>query len=144
MDATEPDEQQPHGKGGIPIINEVSAGYPSDFTDLDYPPSVADEYVQCPDIHDPQAFAARVVGDSMEPDYRQGDIVVFAPNTPAENGQNCFVRLDSGETTFKRVYQDTATTLRLQPLNDKHTTHIVPRTEVTGLWPVVSHINVAT
>ena len=94
MTSTEPDDQQPRGKDDIPIINQVPAGYPKDFTDLDYPPSVADEYVRCPDTNDPQAFAARVVGDSMEPDYRQGDIVLFAPNTPAENGQDCFVRLN--------------------------------------------------
>ena len=136
----EPNGQQPRGKGDIPIINKVPAGYPKGFTDLDYPPSVADEYVRCPDIHDPQAFAARVVGDSMEPAYREGDIVVFAPNTPAESGQDCFVRLDTGETTFKRVYQDDPATLRLQPLNEKYPAHIVPRREVTGLWPAVVRI----
>ena len=94
MNSTDSNRQQPRGKADIPIINKVPAGYPTDFTDLDYPPSVADEYVRCPDIHDPQAFAARVVGDSMEPAYREGDIVVFAPNTPAESGQDCFVRLN--------------------------------------------------
>ncbi|MHC4718099.1 MAG: S24 family peptidase, partial [Planctomycetota bacterium] len=61
----------------IPIINSVAAGYPYQFTDLDYPPSVADDYVHCPDVNDPHAFAARVVGDSMEPRYSEGDLVVF-------------------------------------------------------------------
>jgi len=140
MSSTESDSQQPRSKADIPIINEIPAGYPKDFTDLDYPPSVADEYVRCPDIQDPQAFAARVVGDSMEPAYHEGDIVVFAPNTPAESGQDCFVRLDTGETTFKRVYQDDPATLRLQPLNEKYPAHIVPRREVTGLWPAVVRI----
>jgi len=140
MSSTESDSQQPRIKADIPIINEIPAGYPKDFTDLDYPPSVADEYVRCPDIQDPQAFAARVVGDSMEPAYHEGDIVVFAPNTPAESGQDCFVRLDTGETTFKRVYQDDPATLRLQPLNEKYPAHIVPRREVTGLWPAVVRI----
>ena len=140
MSSTESNGQQHRGEFDIPIINEVPAGYPTDFTDLDYPPSVADEYVQCPDTSDPQAFAARVVGDSMEPAYHEGDIVVFAPNTPAESGQDCFVRLESGETTFKRVYQDDPARLRLQPLNAKYPGHIVPRREVTGLWPVVVRI----
>ena len=140
MSSTESNGQEHGGRSDIPIINEVSAGYPTDFTDLDYPPSVADGYVRCPDVHDPQAFAARVVGDSMEPAYRQGDIVVFAPNTPAESGQDCFVRLETGETTFKRVYQDDPSSLRLQPLNDKYPAHIVPRREVTGLWPAVVRI----
>ena len=51
----------------VPVINRVSAGYPKDFTDLSYPPRVADDYVGCPDLNDKDAFAARVHGDSMTP-----------------------------------------------------------------------------
>src|SRR3954453_10731494 len=47
----------------VPVINKVSAGYPKDFTDLAYPPKVADDYIGCPDVHDTDAFAARVFGD---------------------------------------------------------------------------------
>ena len=55
----------------VPVINRVSAGYPKDFTDMSYPRGVADDYVGCPDVHDRDAFAARVHGDSMTPKYRQ-------------------------------------------------------------------------
>jgi SOS-response transcriptional repressor LexA len=126
--------------GLVPVINEVTAGYPHDFTDLDYPPSVADEYVRCPDVQDAQAFAARVVGDSMAPDYIEGDIVVFAPNTPAKDGDDCFVRFQDGETTFKRVYQDGPETLRIQPLNSRYPAETFNRHEVTGVWPAVFRI----
>ena len=51
----------------VPLVNKVTAGYPADFTDLGYPARSADEYVRTPDLSDPDAFAARVVGDSMEP-----------------------------------------------------------------------------
>ena len=125
----------------VPIINKVAAGYPSHFTDMDYPPSVADEYARCPDLHDQQAFAARVVGDSMEPIYHEGDIVVFSPNTDAEGGDDCFVRFTGdGGTTFKRVYMDDEDTIRLQPLNSKHPAATARREEVTGLWPAVFRI----
>jgi phage repressor protein C with HTH and peptisase S24 domain len=125
----------------MPIINRVSAGYPQEFTDLDYPPSVADEYIRCVDVHDAQAFAARVVGDSMEPRYRQNDVVVFSPNTPARNGDDCFVRFtDDGGTTFKRFYQDDEATIRLQPLNDKYPAEVYDRRKINGLWPAVLRI----
>jgi phage repressor protein C with HTH and peptisase S24 domain/DNA-binding XRE family transcriptional regulator len=125
----------------VPIINKVSAGYPHHFTDLDYPPSVADEYIRCPDLHDPQSFAARVVGDSMEPSYHEGDIVIFSPNTPARSGDDCFVRFEQeGGTTFKRIYQDDEQTIRLQPLNNKYPGRTHPRETVTGLWPAVFRI----
>lgn len=125
----------------VPVINSVTAGYPHHFTDLDYPAGVADEYIRCPDVHDPQAFAARVVGDSMEPDYRQGDIVVFSPNTVARDGDDCFVRLEEGEgTTFKRIYEDSDQSVRLQPLNRAYPSQTYPRERITGLWPALFKI----
>jgi len=128
--------------GVVPVINSVSAGYPHNFTDLEYPPGVADEYIRCPDIHDPQAFAARVVGDSMEPDYRQRDIVVFSPNTQPNNGDDCFVRMVEGEgTTFKRIYMDEEKSIRLQPLNQAYPARAIPREQITGLWPAILRIH---
>jgi len=125
----------------VPVINSVAAGYPHHFTDLDYPPGMADEYIRCPDMHDPQAFAARVVGDSMEPEYREGDIVVFSPNAVARSGDDCFVRLEGDEgTTFKRVYQDEEQTTRLQPLNRNYPAQTYPRQQLTGVWPALFKI----
>ena len=125
----------------VPIINKVTAGYPHHFTDLDYPPGVADEYIRCPDVHDPQAFAARVVGDSMEPDYQKGDLVIFCPGTASRNGDDCFVRFEEGEgTTFKRVYEDNEAALRLQPLNPKYPAQTYPQERITGVWPAMFRI----
>jgi len=39
----------------VPVINRIAAGYPADFDDLDYPVGIADDYVRCPDLHDPHA-----------------------------------------------------------------------------------------
>ena len=130
------------GAGAIvPIINRVAAGYPAEFTDLDYPPSVADDYIRCPGLHDEQAFAARVVGDSMLPEYCEGDVVVFSPNKVAEPGDDCFVRFtDDSSTTFKRVYQDDADTVRLQPLNPQFPAKTYSREQINGLWPAVYRI----
>jgi phage repressor protein C with HTH and peptisase S24 domain len=129
------DDPRPLGRS-IPIINKVAAGYPREFTDLGYPAAVADDYVACPEVTDLEAFAARVVGDSMEPDYREGDIVIFAPGMPTGDGSDCFVRLErDNETTFKRVYfEDDGTMIRLQPLNNRYAPRLVPREDVGGLY----------
>ncbi len=78
----------------VPLINRVAAGYPTEFTDLGYPARVADEYVRCPDLEDPDAFGARVVGESMLPDYREGDIVVFSPRREVKSGMECGITLE--------------------------------------------------
>lgn len=125
----------------IPVINRVSAGYPKDFTDLAYPRGVADDYVSCPDLHDGNAFAARVHGDSMTPKYRQGDIVIFSPALAPREGDDCFVRFHDGQTTFKRIFFESgekgATVLRLQPRNEKYRPQVVPSENVTGLYRAV-------
>ena len=125
----------------VPVINRVSAGYPKDFTDLSYPPRVADDYVSCPDVHDRDAFAARVHGDSMTPKYRQGDIVIFSPSLPPRDGDDCFVRFADGHTTFKRVFFETVdegkSVLRLQPRNERYRPQVVPSQNVTGLYRAV-------
>lgn len=123
----------------IPVINKVAAGYPKEFTDLDYPASVADDYIACPDVSDPDAFAARVVGDSMLPEYREGEIVVFSPEAPTPHGSDCFVRLErDNETTFKRVYfEDDGSAIRLQPLNSAYPPRIVDREDVAGMYAAV-------
>jgi repressor LexA len=119
----------------IPIINKVSAGYPTDFNDLDYPVGVADDYVRCPDLHDPNAFAVRVVGDSMEPKFRQGDIVVFSPAADVHSGDDCFVRFATPhETTFKRVFFEPGNKVRLQPRNEKYSPTIIDGKRINGIY----------
>ncbi len=119
----------------IPVINKVSAGYPTDFNDLDYPVGVADDYVRCPDLHDPNAFAVRVVGDSMEPKFRQGDIVVFSPAADVHNGDDCFVRFATPhETTFKRVFFEPGNRVRLQPRNEKYSPTVIDGKRINGIY----------
>lgn len=125
----------------VPVVNRVSAGYPKDFTDLAYPKGVADEYVGCPDVHDRDAFAARVHGDSMTPKYREGDIVIFSPAAAPRDGDDCFVRFADGQTTFKRVFFETGdagtSVTRLQPRNEKYRPQVVPSETISGLYRAV-------
>ena len=122
----------------VPVINKVEAGYPADFDDLDYPVGIADDYVRCPDLHDPNAFAVRVVGDSMEPRFREGDIVIFSPAAEVQNGDDCFVRFAMPhETTFKRVFFEPDNQVRLQPRNDKYPPIIVDGKRINGLYRAV-------
>ena len=92
---------------------------------------------------DPDAFAARVVGDSMTPDYREGDVVIFSPARDVKNGSDCFARIwPDDETTFKRVFFEAGPAgeelIRLQPLNPAYPARVLPREGVVGLFAAVS------
>jgi phage repressor protein C with HTH and peptisase S24 domain len=122
----------------VPVINKVAAGYPADFNDLDYPAGVADDYVRCPDLHDTNAFAVRVVGDSMEPKFCEGDIVVFSPEAEVHNGDDCFIRFAMPhETAFKRIFFEPDDKVRLQPRNEKYPPIIVDGKRIDGLYRAI-------
>jgi phage repressor protein C with HTH and peptisase S24 domain len=110
--------------------------YPKDFTDLSYPQN--DDCITMPGTQDRDAFAARVSGDSMEPMFSTGDIVIFSPAAAPRNGDDCFVRFDDGQTTFKRVFFEAdgkgKSEIRLQPRNHKHRPQIVSSERITGMW----------
>jgi repressor LexA len=136
---------QPGGVRRVPIINKVAAGYPQEFTDLGYPVGIADEYVTVPmELDDPNAFAVRVVGDSMEPKYHQEDIVIFSPAVQVRSGDDCFVRFamagraTDGESTFKRVFFDSEEAIRLQPLNECHAPTLVRPADVAGIFRAIA------
>ncbi len=122
----------------VPVINKVTAGYPAEFNDLDYPVGIADDYVRCPDLHDPNAFAVRVVGDSMEPKFVEGDIVIFSPASEVHNGDDCFIRFTlPHETTFKRVFFESDDQIRLQPRNEKYSPTVVEGKRINGIYRAV-------
>ena len=149
----------------VPLINQVAAGKPAAFTDLDYPVDIADQYVAVPDLPDAPAsaaFAVRVQGESMLPEYREGEILIVGPvdearqasaasrtgaDQPADpiDGRDCIVRLgalDDYATTFKRVHvvRDDAgepVALRLVPLNRKFPVREVRLDQITGIYPLL-------
>ncbi len=131
------DEQGQDIKAGqlVPVINKVSAGYPIDFDDLGYPVGIADDYVRCIDLHDPNAFAVRVVGDSMESRFFEGDIIVFSPAMQVDSGDDCFVRFTMPhETTFKRVFFESEDKVRLQPRNEKYPPKTIDLSRINGVY----------
>jgi len=125
----------------IPIINKTAAGYPQEFTDLDYPVGIADSYISVPDITDPNAFGFYVYGDSMEPDFPDGTLLIASPNTIPFDGDPCFVRFSPvckvDGCTFKRAYFTKDNRIRLVPINRRYEEQVYPREEITGLWPVI-------
>ncbi len=97
-------------------------------------------FVACPGLTDPAAYAAGVAGDAMAPRFHDGDLVVFSPAADVRPGDDCFVRLTDGRSTFRRVFRepgDDATgdggeVVRLQPRNERYRPLVVPLDQVAG------------
>jgi SOS-response transcriptional repressor LexA len=114
----------------VPLMNKIAGELPESGR--------AEAYISCPELEDKQAFAARVYGDSMAPQYGEGDIVIFSPAAPATNGDDCFVRFHDGRIAFKRVFfevdRKNVSVLRLQPRNERYRPSIVGSDKISGVY----------
>ena len=103
----------------IPIISWVQAGELSEAADVHAVGfSGEGEPVHSVKAVGPNAFALRVVGDSMAPRYLPGDIIVVDPALACDNGCPCVVNVN-GDVTFK-IFRDTQDEIILEPLNKRH------------------------
>lgn len=95
-------ELGPSIKGKVPLISYVQAGAFCEAVDS-FSPGDAEEWLECPFPHGDSAFCLRVIGDSMQPEYREGEVILVEPSVRAEHGDDVVVRAPSGSATFKRL-----------------------------------------
>lgn len=87
----------------VPIVSYVQAGtIAGNYQDLC---EQIDEKVVT-DCRGENAFAVRVVGDSMEPEAFDGDIAIINPNVEAQSGRPAIVKIrDTEETMIKYFHR---------------------------------------
>ncbi len=66
-----------------------------------------------------QYFGLRVRGNSMEPEYLDGDTLILERVDDCESGDDAVVMVNGDDGTFKRVFK-TENGIRLQPLNNEY------------------------
>ena len=86
----------------IPILSEIPADVPQDYTDLDYPPGIAEDYYEFK-INDPNAFFLRAQGNCMSPEIKNGDLLLIYPNEKVENGDVAVIVNNKGQKEVRRV-----------------------------------------
>lgn len=106
------------GARRIPVVGMAEAGGEGIFDEAGHPASGQpwDEAL-FPDLGDPHAYALEIVGDSMEPVYRDGDIVVVSPNASVRRGDRVVVRIRNGEVLAKQLQRISANRIELASLN---------------------------
>jgi len=104
------------GTKQIPIISWVQAGKWHDAIDA-YPPGVAEDWIPY-ETKSNGVFALRVKGNSMEPEYREGDIIMVNPQLEAHIGDHIIAKVGD-QVTFKKLRKQDGTVL-LSPLNTEH------------------------
>lgn len=113
----------------IPLLGKIAAGYPTQmFADvIDYIDIPADMA-----RGNKELFALKTTGKSMEPNFIEGDILIFEKTDNCENGQFCAVAVNGDDATFKKVTKTDAG-IMLQPLNPAFETKFYTNDQIDSL-----------
>jgi SOS-response transcriptional repressor LexA len=106
--------------GQVPLISNVQAGMYKEFIDnLLQSGDGKYERISTTVPIRRHTFALRVTGDSMEPKFTDGMILVVEPDMEPNPGDYVIAKNGSDETTFKQLIKDGADWF-LKPLNDRY------------------------
>ena len=121
------------GTRPVPLIGFAQAGSGGFFDDGGFPVGSGWDEVSFPDVDDENAYALEVSGNSMEPLYRKGDLLVVSPNAKLRVGDRVVVKTKSGEVLAKELKKRTAKAVELRSLNPSHKDRTLPASDVVWI-----------
>ena len=116
----------------VPLLGFAEAGADGYFDDGGFPAGEGWNEIAFPTVTDEHAYALEVSGQSMEPAYRDGDIIVVSPAAPIRRGDRVVVRTRAGEVMAKELKRRTAKSIELKSLNAGHADRTLAVSDV--LW----------
>lgn len=127
----------PKRSTNFPVIGFAQAGSDGYFDDAGYPAGGGWDEIPFPDVGDPHAYALEISGDSMEPVYRDGDLVIVSPQASVRRGDRVVARTRNGEILAKLLRRRTARNIDLQSLNPLHEDRVLAVEDVDWLARIV-------
>lgn len=104
----------------IPVIGYAQAGTAGYFDDAGYPSGSGWDEIPFLNVGDPHAYALEVSGDSMEPVYRDGDVIIVSPAAEIRRGDRVVLKTQEGEVMAKILRRKTSYKYELSSLNTEH------------------------
>lgn len=119
----------PNGILRIPVYGNIPAGIPMEAIEdiLGFEEAPSDWA-----LGGKEFFALKIKGDSMSPEYRDGDIIIFLRQPDCENNDDCAVAINGNDWTFKRV-EKTENGVFIKPLNPNYETKFFTNQECIDL-----------
>jgi phage repressor protein C with HTH and peptisase S24 domain len=121
----------------VPVIGFAEAGSGGYFDDGGFPVGKSWDEIPFPAVNDEHAYALEISGDSMQPLFRDGDIIVVSPSSPLRRGDRVVVKTKDGEVMAKELRRKTSKTLELKSLNAEHGDRTLSMADVLWLARIV-------
>ncbi|HUZ33997.1 MAG TPA: helix-turn-helix transcriptional regulator [Xanthobacteraceae bacterium] len=116
----------------VPLLGFAEAGAGGFFDDGGFPVGEGWDEIAFPAVSDQHAYALEVSGQSMEPAYRDGDVILVSPAAPIRRGDRIVLKTRGGEVMAKELKRRTAKSIELRSLNAAHPDRIIAAADV--IW----------
>ncbi|KQU92980.1 helix-turn-helix transcriptional regulator [Devosia sp. Root105] len=124
-------------RSSVPLLGLGQAGSGGFFDAAGFPQGQGWDEVAFPSAPEDGSYALEVSGDSMQPLYRDGDIIVVSPTMQMRRGDRVVVRTRAGEVLVKVLYRLTPKLVELHSLNPAHPPRILAMKDVEGMGRIV-------
>jgi phage repressor protein C with HTH and peptisase S24 domain len=104
----------------VPLIGFAEAGAGGYFDDGGFPVGKGWDEIPFPSVNDENAYALEISGNSMEPAYRDGTVIVVSPAASIRRSDRVVVKTREGEVMVKELKRRTAKTIELRSINAAH------------------------
>ncbi len=121
----------------IPLLGLAQAGGDGFFDDAGFPVGGSWDEVSLPEVGDANAYALEISGESMEPVFRDGDMVVVSPAAPIRRGDRVVAKTLAGEVMAKQLARRSAKRVELKSLNPAHRDRSFDLTEIAWLHRII-------
>ncbi len=116
----------------VPLIGFAEAGTGGYFDDAGFPVGKGWDEIPFPSVNDENAYALEISGNSMEPAYRDGTVIVVSPAASIRRGDRVVVKTRDGEVMVKELKRRTTKSIELRSINPSHGDRSLPVRDV--LW----------
>lgn len=116
----------------VPLIGFAEAGVGGYFDDGGFPVGKGWDEIPFPAINDENAYALEISGNSMEPAYRDGTVIIVSPAASIRRGDRVVAKTKDGEVMVKELKRRSAKSIELRSLNPDHGERTLALKEV--LW----------
>src|SRR6202166_4162728 len=117
---------------GVPLLGFAEAGAGGYFDDGGFPAGTGWDEIAFPAVDDEHAYALEVSGQSMEPAYRDGDVILVSPAAPRPPGDRVGGQSRGRAAAAQEGQRSTAKSIELKSLNAQHPDRTIATEDV--LW----------
>ena len=121
----------------VPLIGFAEAGAGGYFDDGGFPVGKGWDEIDFPAVPDQHAYALEISGESMQPAYRDGDVIIVSPAAPVRRGDRVVVKTKKDEVIVKELKRQTAKSVELKSLNADHADRTLPMDDVVWIARIV-------